>query len=154
MQKYAVRCGGGHLHREGLHDAALYKDNHLAALGSGPLDLTLRPALERVRAGTPLRFVMVEVDTLEQLQELLRLEESLVDIVLLDNMPPPMLRQAVAMRDAERPRWLLEASGGITREAIASIAAAGVDRISIGGLTHSVRCLDIGLDALPAEARP
>lgn len=151
MQKYAVRCGGGHLHREGLHDAALYKDNHLAALGPGPLDRTLRRALERVRAGSPLRFVMVEVDTLEQFDELLRLEESLVDIVLLDNMPPPMLQQAVAMRDERRPRWRLEASGGITREAIAAIAAAGVDRISIGGLTHSVRCLDVGLDALPAE---
>ncbi len=150
LQKYAVRCGGGHLHRLGLHDAALYKDNHLAALPPGPLDETLVPALRRVRDEGPLRFVMVEVDTMEQLEELLRIDEELLDLVLLDNMPPETLRRAVERRDALRPRWRLEASGGITRETIASIAATGVDRISVGGLTHSVRCLDVGLDALAA----
>jgi nicotinate-nucleotide pyrophosphorylase (carboxylating) len=150
LQKYAVRCGGGQLHRLGLHDAALFKDNHLAALPRGPLDQTLVPALDRVRESGDLRFVMVEVDTLEQFEELLRIDADLLDIVLLDNMPPKTLQQAVARRDQERPRWRLEASGGITRETIAAIAASGVDRISVGALTHSVRCLDVGLDTLVA----
>lgn len=150
LQKYAVRCGGGFLHRLGLHDAALFKDNHLAALPEGPLDLTLVPALERVRETRDLRFVMVEVDTLVQFEELLKIESDLLDIVLLDNMCARTLEQAVARRDAVRPRWRLEASGGITRETISAIAASGVDRISVGALTHSVRCLDVGLDTVPA----
>lgn len=147
LQKYAVRCGGGHLHRFGLHDAALYKDNHLAALPPGPLDETLGPALARARTGGDLRFVEVEVDTLEQFDELLRLPEDAVDIVLLDNMDPATMREAVTRRDATRPRWQLEASGGITLDTIRTKAESGVDRISVGALTHSVRNLDVGLDA-------
>ena len=147
LEKYAARCGGVHLHRVGLHDAALYKDNHLAGLSAGPLDETLRPVLETLRRDRPdLRFVEVEVDTHAQLDEVLRLDDALVDIVLLDNMPPATMAEAVGKRDAARPRWRLEASGGITLETVRAAADAGVDRISVGAITHSSGWLDLGLD--------
>ncbi|MFK7960518.1 MAG: carboxylating nicotinate-nucleotide diphosphorylase [Phycisphaerales bacterium] len=147
LQKYAVVCGGGTSHRAGLHDAALFKDNHLAALPDGPLNETLRPALIKAGLREGLRFVMVEVDTLQQLDELLQIEDDFIDIILLDNMSPETMANAVARRNARRPRWQLEASGGITPEAVRAVAESGVDRISLGALTHSVTCFDVGLDA-------
>jgi nicotinate-nucleotide pyrophosphorylase (carboxylating) len=135
VQKYAVRVGGGGNHRFGLDDAVLIKDNHIAAAGG------IRPALERVRGGIGhLVKVEVEVDTLAQLEEVLAVG---VDAVLLDNMQPEELRRAVAMVAG---RAITEASGGITPATAPTIAATGVELISIGWLTHNVTALDIGLD--------
>lgn len=144
LQKYAVACGGGGTHRIGLYDAVLIKDNHLANTPLSQLADRLGAATAHARANWPgLKFVEVEVDTLEQLAEVLK---APVDIVLLDNMPPPELAAAVKMRDAQAPDVELEASGGVNLETVAGIAAAGVDRISVGALTHSAPALDIGLD--------
>lgn len=145
LEKYAVRCGGGHNHRMGLYDGVMIKDNHLAALShSGQGQATLAEAVQAVRdchqKTVPLEL---EVDTLEQLTEALQCGP---DIILLDNMPPPVLRQAVEMRNTMTPDILLEASGGINLSTVSAIAATGVDRISVGALTHSVTALDIGLD--------
>ena len=135
VQKYAVRVGGGANHRFGLDDAVLIKDNHIAAAGG------IRPAVERVRASIGhLVKVEVEVDTLVQLEEALAVG---VHAVLLDNMQPEELRRAVAMVDG---RAITEASGGVAPATAPSIAATGIDLISIGWLTHSVTALDIGLD--------
>jgi len=135
VQKYAVRVGGGANHRFGLDDAVLIKDNHIAAAGG------IRPAVERVRASIGhLVKVEVEVDTLVQLEEALAVG---VHAVLLDNTQPEELRRAVAMVDG---RAITEASGGVTPTTAPSIAATGIDLISIGWLTHSVTALDIGLD--------
>lgn len=135
LEKYAVRMGGGANHRFGLDDAVLIKDNHVAVAGG------VRPAIRRARtrAGHMVK-IEVEVDTLAQLDEAL-LEAP--DIIMLDNMPPDMLREAVA-RNAGRA--VLEASGGITIETAPAIAATGVDLISVGWITHSAPCLDLGLD--------
>jgi nicotinate-nucleotide pyrophosphorylase (carboxylating) len=134
-QKYAVRVGGGSNHRFGLDDAVLIKDNHIAIAGG------VRPAVQRARAGVGhLVKIELEVDTLAQLEEALRLK---VDAVLLDNMGPDMLRQAVAMVDG---RAVTEASGRIRPDTAAAIAASGVDLLSVGWLTHSATVLDIGLD--------
>jgi nicotinate-nucleotide pyrophosphorylase (carboxylating) len=134
-QKYAVRVGGGSNHRFGLDDAVLIKDNHIAIAGG------IRPALQRARSGVGhLVKIELEVDTLTQLQEALALG---VDAVLLDNMDPDMLRQAVAMVDG---RAITEASGRIRPDTALAIAAAGVDLLSVGWLTHSSTVLDIGLD--------
>ena len=145
LDKYAVYCGGGTSHRMGLHDAALFKDNHLVALHA--LQSNLSEAIEIARASAKLQFVEVEVDTLQQLEQVLKVD---VDIVLLDNMPNEHLAEAVVMRDASSTAPLLEASGGVTLERVRSIASTGVDRISIGGLTHQANWLDIGLDAIDA----
>lgn len=135
LQKHAVRCGGGQNHRFGLDDAVLIKDNHIAAAGS------VSEAVRRVRANIGhLVKVEVEVDNLDQLRELVTLP---VDAVLLDNMGPDLLRQAVAIVDG---RLITEASGRITPETAVPIAEAGVDLISVGWLTHSAKVLDIGLD--------
>ncbi len=135
VQKYAVRVGGGSNHRFGLDDAVLIKDNHVAIAGG------IRPALERARAHVGhLVKIELEVDSLGQLAEALALG---VDAVLLDNMPPPVLRQAVTMVDR---RAVTEASGRITPQTAPDVAATGVDLISIGWLTHSATVLDIGLD--------
>lgn len=137
LQKYAVRAGGGSNHRFGLDDAVLIKDNHVAAAGG------IRPAVERARAGVGhLVKIEVEVDTLDQLAELLK---TGADAVLLDNMAPDVLAQAVAMVDG---RMITEASGRITPDTAVPIAEAGVDLISVGWLTHSARVLDVGLDYL------
>lgn len=137
LEKYAVRVGGGLNHRFGLDDAVLIKDNHVAIAGG------IRPAVERVRAVIGhLVKVEVEVDTLDQLKEVLKLN---VDAVLLDNMSVDDLRRAVVMVDR---RIVTEASGGVTRESAPLIAASGVDLISVGWLTHSAVALDIGLDHL------
>jgi nicotinate-nucleotide pyrophosphorylase (carboxylating) len=156
LEKYAVRCGGGFCHRLGLYDAVLIKDNHLAAVARAgrageSFAQRVRAAARLARDDAPragLRFVELEVDTLEQLRAVVDDSGCGVDIVLLDNMAPPELAQAVTMRnDAGLARaLLLEASGGVTLETIGAIAATGVDRISIGSLTHGAASLDVGLD--------
>ncbi len=147
LEKYAVRCGGGVNHRQGLYDAVLIKDNHLAALGQRNLIEGLKQSIENIRRlATPPRFVEVEVDTLDQMQQVLQVPG--VDMILLDNMTPPQLAQAVQMRDQVNPAGtiLLEASGGVLLDTVRQIAQTGVDRISVGALTHQIRSLDIGLD--------
>ncbi len=135
LQKYALRVGGGSNHRFGLDDAVLIKDNHVAIAGG------IRPALERARAAVGhLVKIELEVDTLAQLEEALSVG---IDAVLLDNMGPEVLREAVAMVDG---RAITEASGRITPTTAPAVAATGVDLISIGWLTHSAAVLDIGLD--------
>jgi nicotinate-nucleotide pyrophosphorylase (carboxylating) len=149
LEKYAVRCGGGRNHRRGLYDAILVKDNHLGALARGgsadPIgELAGKLAGARRRLG-PEGFIEVEVDTLEQFESALKLP---LDVILLDNMPPDQMVRAVALRDSAglRGRVQIEASGGITLSNVAAIAACGVERISVGALTHSVPAVDIGLD--------
>jgi nicotinate-nucleotide pyrophosphorylase (carboxylating) len=189
LDKYAVRCGGGHNHRMGLYDAVLIKDNHLAGVPTEHLARTLTEMLHRVpgrgaateserrrvserhqaqpgarAAGTPSSserpprlgsglgagaapaFVEVEVDNLAQLAEVCKTPG--IDVVLLDNFALDELREAVAYRDSQglRDKLALEASGKVTLENIADIAATGVDRISVGALTHSAASLDVGLD--------
>ncbi|MCW5775547.1 MAG: carboxylating nicotinate-nucleotide diphosphorylase [Phycisphaeraceae bacterium] len=150
-EKYAVRCGGGFCHRVGLHDAVLIKDNHLAGLTPRQVGERVREAALRARAireaGRLVRFVEVEVDSLGQLEAVLCVEAGLVDLVLLDNMPPATLREAVCRRDAAGSRIELEASGGVTLESIREIALTGVERISTGSITHHAVWLDVGMDA-------
>ncbi|HEY6040414.1 MAG TPA: carboxylating nicotinate-nucleotide diphosphorylase, partial [Kofleriaceae bacterium] len=135
IQKYAVRAGGGANHRFGLDDGILIKDNHIAVAGG------IRPALERARAAAGhMVKIEIEVDTLDQLAEVLNFE---IDAVLLDNMSPEVLRRAVGLVDG---RAITEASGGITPANAGAIAATGVDLVSMGWLTQSVRALDIGVD--------
>jgi nicotinate-nucleotide pyrophosphorylase (carboxylating) len=146
LEKYAVRCGGGTNHRLGLYDGILIKDNHIAGLArTGDPATAVRRAVELARAfpGNAGLPVEVEVDTLEQLEQVL---PASPDIVLLDNMTPEWLRTAVARRDAVSPGTKLEASGGVTLGTIRAVAETGVDRISVGALTHSAPALDIGLD--------
>ena len=154
LEKYAVHCGGGHNHRTGLFDAILIKDNHLALGAAGIAADHLSPA-EAVRRARDFAqsmnagpnptdiIVEVEVDTLEQLAEVL---PAAPDIVLLDNMSPDDLRRAVALRDAVAGGIELEASGGVNLQTVATIASTGVDRISVGALTHSAIALDVALD--------
>jgi nicotinate-nucleotide pyrophosphorylase (carboxylating) len=178
LEKYAVRAGGGWNHRTGLFDAILIKDNHLAlwtadrsAATRHPPPATRHPpppkhhrgeglaeAVQQARkwirehAPEPARaqmIVEIEVDTLEQLDEVL---PAGPDIVLLDNMSPAELRAAVARRDAVNPEVQLEASGGVTLETVRAIAESGVERISVGALTHSAGSLDIGLDWIDSES--
>jgi len=148
LEKYAVRAGGGRNHRMGLFDAVLIKDNHLAfgAAGKESGSYTPAEAVTRTRATAPAGTVIeVEVDTLQQLALVL---PAGPDIVLLDNMPPQMLRSAVAQRDAGFPKIELEASGGVNLSTVGEIARSGVERISVGALTHSAIALDLGLDWL------
>ena len=136
LEKYAVRCGGGFNHRFGLDDAILIKDNHIAVAGG------VRPVLERARAHAGhLVKIEIEVDTLAQLREVL--DTGLADVVLLDNMDIPTLTEAVRMANG---RVVLEASGGVTQNSIAKIAATGVDYASSGALTHSAPNFDVALD--------
>ncbi len=164
LEKYAVRCGGAHNHRTGLFDAMLIKDNHLAMLateekeilsegqgrGAGWAVECARKFLASNRQGDPSPdcLIEVEVDTLQQLAAVLSVQP---DIVLLDNMPPAMLREAVQMRNLQAPQIQLEASGGVSLGTIREIAESGVDRISVGALTHSARSLDVGLDWQKAQ---
>jgi nicotinate-nucleotide pyrophosphorylase (carboxylating) len=142
LAKYAVFCGGGANHRMGLSDMILIKDNHLAALGD-----TAHPIVAAVvqsRAGAPSGMIIeVEVDTLEQFDEAVR---ARADIILLDNMTTDQMREAVRRRNASAPQIQLEASGGVNLQTVRAIAETGVDRISVGALTHSAPALDIGLD--------
>ncbi|MET4218484.1 nicotinate-nucleotide pyrophosphorylase (carboxylating) [Bradyrhizobium sp. LB14.3] len=136
LEKYAVRCGGGFNHRFGLDDAILIKDNHIAVAGG------IRPVLERARAHAGhLVKIEIEVDTLSQLREVL--DTGLADAVLLDNMDNATLRDAVRLNEG---RLKLEASGGVTLDSIAAIAATGVDYASAGALTHSAPNFDCALD--------
>ncbi|CAN3128905.1 carboxylating nicotinate-nucleotide diphosphorylase [Mycobacterium sp. smrl_JER01] len=137
LQKYAVRVGGGTNHRMGLGDAALIKDNHVAAAGS------VVAALREVRAAAPGLPCEVEVDSLEQLDEVLAED---VELVLLDNFPVWQTQIAVQRRDARSPKTKLESSGGLALENAADYAGTGVDYLAVGALTHSVRVLDLGLD--------
>lgn len=150
LEKYAVRCGGGRCHRLGLHDAMLIKDNHIAGVTPQRLAGVVQDAATRARAMCPLHFVEVEVDTLEQLDALLTLPPCLIDIVLLDNMSPDLLREAARRRDATQPRLELEASGGVTLGTLPLIASTGVDRISVGALTHHAVSRDVALDVVGA----
>jgi nicotinate-nucleotide pyrophosphorylase (carboxylating) len=145
LEKYAVRMGGGTNHRMGLYDGVLIKDNHLAAIGLAPAAVGDAVRLARQCYGTKLPLE-VEVDTLEQLDAALAAGP---DAVLLDNMSPDRLREAVRRRDAAAPGVLLEASGGVTLDTVRAVAEAGVDRVSVGALTHSATALDIGLDYQP-----
>ncbi|MSR42025.1 MAG: carboxylating nicotinate-nucleotide diphosphorylase [Phycisphaerales bacterium] len=150
LQKYAVHCGGGGTHRLGLHDAVLLKDNHLAGLSPSAISAKVAAVSTRARSRPPFalqpRFVCCEVDTLAQLDALLQLPAGVLDIALVDNFSLEQLREAVARRDALQPTLLLEASGGVRMETVRVIAQTGVDRISVGALTHSVRWTDVGLD--------
>ena len=137
LQKYAVRVGGGVNHRLGLGDAALIKDNHVAAAGS------VVAALRAVRAAAPHLPCVVEVDSLEQLGEVL---DEAAELVLLDNFPVWQTQIAVQRRDARSPATKLESSGGLSLDTAADYAGTGVDYLAVGALTHSVRVLDIGLD--------
>lgn len=150
LDKYAVACGGGHNHRQGLFDHILIKDNHIAC--SGQIGLTPADAVLKARQylkdtgrydsdNRPL--IEIEVDTLDQLKIVLTADP---DIVLLDNMGPSLLREAVKIRSALNPRTELEASGGINITTVRAAAETGVERISIGALTHSAPCFDVGLD--------
>ncbi|MEM1071262.1 MAG: carboxylating nicotinate-nucleotide diphosphorylase [Planctomycetota bacterium] len=143
LEKYAVRCGGGRMHRLGLHDAVLIKDNHLAGVAVDALPGLLAEIRERAVGAD---FVEVEVDTIEQFAAVLRAPSGTVDIVLLDNMPLGDIALAVNMRRQAGSALLLEASGGINLETVGAIARSGVDRVSIGALTHSAVSVDFGLD--------
>lgn len=143
LHKYAVRCGGGTNHRMGLFDGMLIKDNHLAARGNRSVADAVDAAREYLSNESLQLPVEVEVDTLEQLKDVL---QSKPEIVLLDNMNPSNLQQAIVIRNEHSPDTLLEASGGVNLETVGCIAGTGVDRISIGGLTHSSPALDVGYD--------
>jgi nicotinate-nucleotide pyrophosphorylase (carboxylating) len=170
LEKYAVRQGGGHNHRTGLFDAILIKDNHLAFVSRESASLVAaddpsdRDRVDRVaKAAGAVRtareflanafpgddrskmILEVEADSLAQLEAML-VEQP--NIVLLDNMSPAQLREAVLLRDRNAPAVELEASGGVNLTTVRAIAEAGVDRISVGELTHSASALDIGLDWL------
>ena len=160
LEKWAVTCGGGQNHRLGLYDAIMIKDNHLAFFRSQVADLeqVIPSAIESVRHWIRQNVnrlphgeqtvVQLEVDTLQQLQIGLGAD---CDMILLDNMTPEQLVEAVRLRDQIAPQILLEASGGVNLETIASIAQTGVERISVGALTHSAVNFDIGLDWLETE---
>ena len=144
LEKYAVRAGGGHNHRRGLDDMVLIKDNHLAGWRAAASDHSIAAAVHTARArATPGIMVEVEVDTLEQLADALA---GRPDIVLLDNMTPAQLQEAVALRNTRTPEIELEASGGVSLATVAAIAATGVERISVGALTHSAPALDLAFD--------
>jgi hypothetical protein len=141
QEKAAVAHGGGTNHRIGLYDAIIVKDNHLVA-NSDPVDLAVRIAsVRREHPGIKIEF---EADRLDQVEVFLGLDG--IDVILLDNMPNEQLASAVALRDRIRPAILLEASGGVNLRTIVGIAETGVDFISVGALTHSVRAIDLGLD--------
>jgi nicotinate-nucleotide pyrophosphorylase (carboxylating) len=135
LQKYAVRCGGGVNHRMGLQDAALIKDNHIAAAGS------VTQAYRAIRQKYPDLHIQVECDTLDQVEEAL---EAGATSILLDNMPPAVMAEAVAKARGRRAE--LEASGGLTVDRARDVAVTGVDYLAVGALTHSASVLDIGLD--------
>jgi nicotinate-nucleotide pyrophosphorylase (carboxylating) len=137
LEKYAVRCGGGLNHRMSLSDAALIKDNHIAAAGS------VSKAFELVRTAAPGLPVEIEVDTVDQCAEAI---EAGAELILLDNMKLAELRSCVALAAATGGRVKLEASGGLSLQIAAAVAGTGVDYLAIGALTHSAPVLDIGLD--------
>ena len=146
LEKYAVRCGGGHNHRFGLFDAVLVKDNHLANISPKDFAAFAAGVVAKSRGEDPRRVIEVEVDTLDQLREVLKVDG--IDLILLDNMDCPGMVAAVEMRDraGRKSSVELEASGGVSLETVRAIALTGVDRIAVGALTHSAPALDIGFD--------
>jgi len=148
LEKYAVRCGGGRNHRTGLFDAVLIKDNHLALMQLRPGE-AVRRARDFLRSSlrdpdqAEAMIIEVEVDTLEQLEDAL---PAGPDLILLDNMSLSQLRAAVVRRDAVAPGVELEASGGVNLQTVRAIADTGIERISVGALTHSAVALDVALD--------
>jgi nicotinate-nucleotide pyrophosphorylase (carboxylating) len=138
LEKYAVRCGGGHNHRMGLSDAVLIKDNHIRLCGGSPGE-----AVRRARKAAGGKPIEVEVETLAELGDALAAHP---DIVLLDNMPRPALKKALQLIAKAKPRVLSEISGGVTLRDIRGLARLGVDRISVGALTHSAPALDLSLE--------
>lgn len=143
LEKYAVRCGGGLNHRMSLSDAALVKDNHVLAAGG------VKSAFDAVRSNFPGLPVEVECDTLAQVREAV---EAGAELVLLDNMPPALMREAVGLVRTLGAACLLEASGGLSLANAAEVAATGVDYLAVGALTHSAAALDIGVDLRAADA--
>lgn len=144
IEKYAVVCGGGYNHRIGLYDMILIKDNHIASLqkiSHTPVAEAITRAQKKYKNS---KTIIVEVDTLKQFQEAISLKPN---IILLDNMSIKELKLAVKYRNQMKSKTLLEASGGVNLKTVTKIAKTGVDRISIGALTHSVKALDIGLDS-------
>lgn len=149
IEKYAVRCGGAMSHRLGLFDAVLIKDNHIAGVPLKELGRHVSEAAARARGRGALCFVQVEVDTLEQLAEILRAWRdgpARIDSILLDNMSVERLKEAAALRDKAALPVTLEASGGVRLSTVRSLALAGVERISVGELTWGAPAVDIGLD--------
>lgn len=144
LEKAAVRAGGGTNHRLGLFDMAMLKDNHFAARDK---NLTLREEIERFREARPGLRVELEADTLEQVRDFLKTGGA--DIILLDNMTPAQLREAVKMGAGSGVQF--EASGGVTLETVREIAETGVDFISVGALTHSARAIDFSLELEPGD---
>jgi len=146
LDKYAVRAGGGENHRVGLYDGLLVKDNHLAHVPTKDLVAYLQPIVNKSRGEDASRLIEIEVDTLEQFKEVIKVDG--VDVVLLDNMDCPRMELAVDLRNKanKKGKVALEASGGVTLETVRTIALTGVDRIAVGALTHSATALDIGLD--------
>lgn len=144
LEKYAVAAGGGTNHRMGLYDGVLIKDNHLAGWASRTSHPTIAAAIQQARESVDgQKPIEVEVDTLDQLADALQAKP---EIVLLDNMSPEIMKQAIELRNSSSQTTLLEASGGITLESLRSVAETGVERISVGALTHSVISLDLGFD--------
>ncbi|OQY07259.1 MAG: nicotinate-nucleotide diphosphorylase (carboxylating) [Planctomycetales bacterium 4572_13] len=144
LEKYAVRCGGGYNHRMHLGDAVMFKDNHIAELGP-KFEPKLKKMVEKARANKNVKFVVVEVDHVDdQLDRVLTIDG--IDIILLDNMGQWQLKHAKELRDKIGKKPLLEASGGITLNTVLTVASCGVDRISVGAITHSAIAVDIGLD--------
>jgi len=146
LDKYAVRAGGGFNHRIGLFDGLLVKDNHIANRPLKELAPFLQPIVSRSRGEDPARLIEIEVDSLEQLTEVLKVDG--VNVILLDNMDCPRMQMAVEMRDriGKKGAVELEASGGVTLETVRPIALTGVERIAVGYITHSAPALDISLD--------
>jgi len=146
LDKYAVLCGGGQNHRVGLYDALLVKDNHLAAVQVKQLATILSQVVKRSRDEDASREIEIEVEDLEQLKEVLKVDG--IDIILLDNMDCPRMQLAVEMRNqaGKKGKVALEASGGVTIETVRSIASTGVERIAVGAITHSAGALDISLE--------
>jgi nicotinate-nucleotide pyrophosphorylase (carboxylating) len=138
LEKYAVRCGGAHNHRMGLHDMALVKDNHIAAVGD--LEL-LREKVCELRA----RGLRIEIEA-QDLEQALLFATFPADVLMLDNFTVPELRRAVRLVRGVRPELEIEASGGVTLETVRAVGRTGVDRISVGALTHSAPAADISLD--------
>ncbi|MGE0267404.1 MAG: carboxylating nicotinate-nucleotide diphosphorylase [Candidatus Omnitrophota bacterium] len=139
LEKYAVRCGGGINHRFNLSDMVIIKDNHLAARTKG---LSIAENIKRVKNKTK-KTIMIEVETVEQLTEAIL---SKPDMIMLDNMSPVQIKKAVLIRNRLNKKILLEASGGITLKTIQSVAKTGVDRISLGAITHSAPSIDLSLE--------
>jgi nicotinate-nucleotide pyrophosphorylase (carboxylating) len=147
LDKYAVRCGGGQNHRFGLYDAVLIKDNHIAGVATQDLAAAVLGMIEKLRAlGAKPSFVEIEADTPDQAAALLQVPG--VDVVLVDNFALADMREMVSLRDTLglRGKVALEASGGITLATVGAVAQTGVDRISVGALTHSAPALNLSLD--------